>query len=67
MPPDMMARYVALKNGLEMDQEIRNRFKISPKKYYSVSYNSHNYGAVIEDNTRTRFVESTKISKSDQK
>lgn len=66
MSEGMMARYVALDEPLSMDSIIRKTFGIPQNRFYSVSMNSHNYGEVIICNSRTRTVESVKISKSDQ-
>ncbi len=64
MSPSMMKRYISQENPLTMDAEIREVFKVSKNRFYSVSMNAHNYGAVIVDQTRVRTVESVKLSKS---
>jgi hypothetical protein len=64
MSPLMMKRYVSQENPLVMDEEIRKTFKVPRNRFYSVSMNTHNYGAVIVDQTRVRTVAAVKLSKS---
>lgn len=72
MPPDMFERYQKSCHSfamdprqVQMDQEVRNRFKVPSDRYYSVvMWPPSMQGTVTVDPSRTRYVEKTKISKS---
>jgi len=64
MPSEMYARFV--QHGWDsVDDEIRKHFKIPKNRYYSVTVPPSPAGRVIIDHTRTRVLESVKLSKSD--
>ena len=64
MPSEMYARFV--QHGWDaVDDKIRKHFKIPKNRYYSVTVPPSPAGRVIIDHTRTRVLESVKLSKSD--
>jgi hypothetical protein len=64
MTSAMYARFVH--HGWDaVDDEIRKHFKIPKNRYYSVTVPPSPVGRVIIDHTRTRVIESVKLSKSD--
>jgi len=64
MPSEMYACFV--QHGWDsVDDKIRKHFKIPKNRYYSVTLPPSPAGRVIIDHTRTRVLESVKLSKSD--
>lgn len=51
-------------NSKSMDEEIRKVFKLPSNRYYSVTLSPSPVGRIFVDRTRTRVVESVKLSKS---
>lgn len=65
MSEDMIKRFGDNgENSKKMDEEIRKTFKLPPNRYYSVTLSPSPVGRVFVDRTRTRVVESVKLSKS---
>ena len=65
MTQEMIARFgPSGENWNRMDDEIRKVFGIPKNRYYSVTVHPSPPGRVIVDHSRTRVVESVKLSKS---
>lgn len=65
MSPEMFQRFGDKgENWSKMDEEIRKLFKLPSNRYYSVTISPSPLGRIFVDRSRTRVVESTKLSKS---
>jgi hypothetical protein len=67
MTPEMFQKFGPNgENWGKMDEEIRKHFKLPSNRYYSVTVSPSPPGRIFVDRSRTRVVESTKLSKSDK-
>ncbi len=65
MTPEMIKKFGPNgENSKSMEEEIRKTFKLPPNRYYSVTLSPSPLGRIFVDRTRTRVVESVKLSKS---